>query len=57
MKLNIDFQVSQKCSDYYIGNEFLLYSELAHDHATAGHLGRRKTLSRLISRFHWPHMR
>ncbi|CAF5188296.1 unnamed protein product, partial [Rotaria sp. Silwood1] len=24
---------------------------------TAAHLGRRKTLSRLISRFYWPHMR
>ena len=31
--------------------------ELAHDHATAAHLGRRKTLSRLTSRFYWPHMR
>ncbi|CAF4937349.1 unnamed protein product, partial [Rotaria socialis] len=31
--------------------------QLAHDHATAAHLGRRKTLSRLISRFYWPHMR
>jgi hypothetical protein len=31
--------------------------ELAHDHATAAHLGHRKTLSRLISRVYWPHMR
>jgi hypothetical protein len=31
--------------------------ELAHDHATAAHLGRRKTLSRLVSRVYWPHMR
>lgn len=31
--------------------------QLAHDHATAAHLGRRKTLSRLTSRFYWPHMR
>ncbi|CAF1556284.1 unnamed protein product, partial [Adineta steineri] len=31
--------------------------QLAHDHATAAHLGRRKTLSRLNSRFYWPHMR
>jgi hypothetical protein len=31
--------------------------ELAHDHATGGHLGRRKTLSRLTSRFYWPHIR
>ena len=31
--------------------------QLAHDHGTAAHLGRRKTLSRLISRVYWPHMR
>ncbi|CAF4396540.1 unnamed protein product [Rotaria sp. Silwood2] len=31
--------------------------ELAHDRATAAHLGRRKTLFRLTSRFYWPHMR
>ncbi|CAF1205235.1 unnamed protein product [Adineta steineri] len=31
--------------------------QLAHDHATAAHLGRRKTLSRLTSRFYWSHMR
>ena len=31
--------------------------QLAHDHATAAYLGRHKTLSRLTSRFHWPHMR
>ena len=31
--------------------------KLAHDHATAAHLGRRKTLSRLSSRFYWPRMR
>ncbi|CAF3358581.1 unnamed protein product [Rotaria socialis] len=30
---------------------------LAHDHATAAHLGRRKTLYRLSNRFYWPHMR
>jgi hypothetical protein len=30
---------------------------LAHDHPTAAHLGRRKTLFRLSSRFTWPHMR
>ncbi|CAF4354949.1 unnamed protein product [Rotaria sp. Silwood2] len=30
---------------------------LAHDHPTAAHLGRRKTLFRLSSRFIWPHMR
>ena len=30
---------------------------LAHDHPTAAHLGRRKTLFRLSSRFTWPYMR
>ena len=30
---------------------------LAHDHPTAAHLGRRKTLYRLSTRFYWPHMR
>ena len=30
---------------------------LAHDHATAAHLGRRKTLSRVSGRFIWPFMR
>jgi transposase InsO family protein len=30
---------------------------LAHDHPTAAHLGRRKTLFRLASRFTWSHMR
>ncbi|CAF4555067.1 unnamed protein product, partial [Rotaria magnacalcarata] len=29
----------------------------AHDHPTAAHLGRRKTLYRLSSRFYWSHMR
>ena len=31
--------------------------ELAHDHATAAHFGRRKTLSRLISRVYWSGIR
>ncbi|CAF5213997.1 unnamed protein product, partial [Rotaria magnacalcarata] len=30
---------------------------LAHDHPTSAHLGRRKTLFRLSTRFSWPHMR
>ncbi|CAF3331006.1 unnamed protein product [Rotaria socialis] len=30
---------------------------LAHDHPTSAHLGRRKTLFRLSTRFYWPHMR
>ncbi|CAM4912454.1 unnamed protein product [Rotaria socialis] len=30
---------------------------LAHDHPTAAHLGHRKTLYRLSSRFYWSHMR
>jgi transposase InsO family protein len=30
---------------------------LAHDHPTTAHLGRRKTLYRLSSRFTWPRMR
>ncbi|CAF3794553.1 unnamed protein product [Rotaria sordida] len=38
-------------------SEVLRVMQLAHDHATAAHLGRRKTLSRLLSRVYWPHMR
>ncbi|CAF1183413.1 unnamed protein product [Didymodactylos carnosus] len=33
----------------------LLY--FAHDHAVSGHFGKRKTLHRLYSRFHWQGMR
>ncbi|CAF3875388.1 unnamed protein product [Rotaria sp. Silwood1] len=31
--------------------------QIAHDHATVAHPGRRKTLSQLTSRVYWPHMR
>lgn len=38
-------------------SEITAILRLAHDHATAAHLGRRKTLSRLVTRVYWPNMR
>ena len=54
---NLSFRPQQQIRLVIPKSKITHLLSLAHDHPTAAHLGRRKTLFHLSNRFYWPHMR